>query len=688
MIYGSVCSGIEAASVAWEPLGFRAAWFSEIDPFPSAVLAHHWPDVPNLGDMTTIAGRVQAGNVPAPDLLVGGTPCQAFSVAGLGTGLEDERGQLTLKYVELANEIDHQRAAAGKPPAVIVWENVPGVLSDGSNAFGCFLAGLAGEAQPLTPGEQPEPGKSTAYWRWSKPAGDHIPKWPLSGCVYGQQRRIAWRTLDAQYFGVAQRRRRVFVVASAREDLDPAEVLFEFDSLRLDSPPSRVPGATVATGAEGSAIEWDNAPSYSIAGNVINRTGRNGGNQLGIDKPEVSHTLTRTDVHAVMPVRAVSMRGREGGTTAELGEEVANCLSTGSGGSNKAHALISQHVRRLRPVECERLQGFPDGHSMIPFKGKPAESCPDAPRYKAVGNSMAVPVMHWIGQRILENVSNAVMQPAAPSIEGAVRVRPFLKWAGGKYSVLDALLPALGTGQRLVEPFVGAGSVFMNAGFERCLLADINPDLINLYQHLSDYPGAIIPAASKLVADCDSNEAYLALREEFNARLANPARHAALFLALNRTCFNGLSRYNRKGMFNVGWNKKAGSYFPAAELDHFVGSSARREFICAPFQETIAQAGAGDVIFCDPPYEPMPGEGNFTSYTEHGFTYEDQVTLVDHLLAAHGRGARVVITNSSAPKVMSLYLARGFTLRGLVARRAISCASDTRGSVHDIIAIL
>ncbi|WP_322737117.1 DNA cytosine methyltransferase [Delftia tsuruhatensis] len=149
--FGSVCSGIEAASVALGPLGFVPAWLSEIDPFASAVLAHHYPSAPNLGDMTAIARRVLAGDVAAPDVLCGGTPCQAFSVAGLRNSLADARGNLTLKFVELADAIDHVRLAAGKPPAGILWENVPGVLSTKDNAFGCFLAGLAGEDEPLQP---------------------------------------------------------------------------------------------------------------------------------------------------------------------------------------------------------------------------------------------------------------------------------------------------------------------------------------------------------------------------------------------------------------------------------------------------------------------------------------------------------------------------------------------------------
>ena len=214
--YGSVCSGIEAATQAWHPLGMVPSWFAEIEPFPSAVLAHHYPYVPNHGDMTKLAAMVLAGKIPAPDVLVGGTPCQAFSVAGMREGLTDPRGALTIKYVELADAVDYVRAGQRKPASVIVWENVPGVLSDKGNAFGCFLGALAGEDCELQP-----PRK----------------KWQDAGCVYGPKRTIAWRVMDAQYFGLAQRRRRVFVVASARDGFDPTEVLFEREGTRRDIPP-------------------------------------------------------------------------------------------------------------------------------------------------------------------------------------------------------------------------------------------------------------------------------------------------------------------------------------------------------------------------------------------------------------------------------------------------------------------
>lgn len=204
--FGSVCSGIEAASVAWNPLGWEAAWFSEIEQFPCELLAYRFPSVPNLGDMTTLPGRIRAGEVEAPDILCGGTPCQAFSVAGQRKSLDDARGNLSLTFCEIANALDTVRTLRGDPPTIVFWENVPGVLNTKDNAFGCFLAELAGADAPLTPGTD---------------------RWPSAGMVAGPKRKVAWRILDAQHFGVPQRRRRVFVVASARDDFDPSAVLFE-----------------------------------------------------------------------------------------------------------------------------------------------------------------------------------------------------------------------------------------------------------------------------------------------------------------------------------------------------------------------------------------------------------------------------------------------------------------------------
>ncbi|RMX06814.1 DNA cytosine methyltransferase [Corticibacter populi] len=507
--YGSVCSGIEAVSLAWQPLGLEPAWFAEIDAFPSALLHHRYPGVPNLGDMTGIARQVRAGRVPAPDILVGGTPCQSFSIAGDRLGLSDPRGALTLAYVELANAIDQARTKDHRPEATLVWENVPGVLSDRSNAFGCLLGALAGEGHAL------------------EPAG---PRWTHAGCVSGPRRRIAWRVLDAQYFGLAQRRRRVFLVASGRNDLDPAEVLFERDGLRGDSSPGFAPWEDVAHAAGARpAAAGGYAGLNPPYGKVTVTLGFGGGNTAGpIDVAacltaapgpkndfevetflaqsvtgSISHTLSTANggkgcsedgtgrgipiiaftaqdhgadaavelaptlragghrhSHAnagVVPaiafaqnsrgelryeaghgqiagvlstgggkpgqgrpmVLSLALRGREQGLVTELGDEIASALRASSGGSDKGHVLapdLEAHfrytpiepggtgwprwqVRRLMPVECERLQGMPDDYTLVPYRGEPAS---DAPRYKAVGNSMAVPCVAWLGGRLLQ----------------------------------------------------------------------------------------------------------------------------------------------------------------------------------------------------------------------------------------------------------------------------------------------
>ncbi len=413
MIYGSICSGIEAATVAWEPLGWKAAWFSEIEAFPSAVLAERWPEVVNLGDMTKIAAAVRAGEVQAPDVMVGGTPCQAFSIAGLRNGLSDARGQLTLSYVELANAIDDKRIERGEEEAIFVWENVPGVLTSHDNAFGCFLAGLAGESGEL------------------EPSGG---KWTHSGCVYGPQRTIAWIVKDAQYFGVAQRRKRVFVVASARKGFDPGQVLFESEGVRRDTPPSREPQTAVAALTARGVGTCGADDNQAQAGHLLAFGGGNTGGNIDVaacltakgqridfevetfavhgtqdadTNLDIAHTLGRNhgQENAIFSEPfTLAIRGRNEGSTVEIRNDgVANALLTPNGGrAGMGVGAISwgMQVRRLMPVECERLQGFPDNHTQISWRGKEATECPDGPRYRAIGNSMAVPVMRWIGERI------------------------------------------------------------------------------------------------------------------------------------------------------------------------------------------------------------------------------------------------------------------------------------------------
>ena len=464
MRYLSVCSGIEAASVAWESLGWTPVAFAEIERFPSQVLAHHFPGVPNLGDMTKFREwDIDRGTV---DVLVGGTPCQSFSVAGLRKGLEDPRGNLALTFLGM---VDHFK------PEWVIWENVPGVLSSsGGRDFGSFLGALG-------------------------------------QLGYG----FAYRVLDAQYFGVPQRRRRVFVVAhSSGDSRRAAEVLFEPESLRGNPTKSRASGQA-ATGGSASSVDtngiqrtvgtlcadthpgaysgqdaysgrlipvmYDHHPNDSringpvdVSPTVAARWGTGGGNTPLVQQTfrksrraqstedfetwvsdDVTNTLNCFDVGdirstdlVVQPTVYSVREDAKANTFSAVKSEVANCIQStqpattshhainyvvqpahtfkirglghytgtnggiakpGTGGSGymgqdeKAYTIATsqdQHlmqgmaVRRLTPTECERLQGFPDGWTDI------LPATPDGPRYKAIGNSMAVPVMRWIGSRI------------------------------------------------------------------------------------------------------------------------------------------------------------------------------------------------------------------------------------------------------------------------------------------------
>jgi DNA (cytosine-5)-methyltransferase 1 len=349
--YLSVCSGIEAASVAWHPLGWEPVAFSEIEKFPSAVLAHHYPSVPNLGDMT----KFQEWPDEPINLLVGGTPCQSFSVAGLRKGLADPRGNLMLTYGAIAKRYC---------PEWLVWENVPGVLSsNGGQDFGTFLGMLA------------ELG-------------------------YG----FAYLVFDAQYFGVAQKRRRVFVVGCFGDWRGAAAVLFERESLSGNTPPSRQARQGVAVGAGGRVASGGVPIAFHHNAQA---------SQLPTDARDtsISDALTVSQQAAVaQPVAFYDYLGSQGGGV-EVG--VSPTLKKKDGVA-VAQAVaqpvlpFTWRVRRLTPVECERLQGFPDGYTNIPWRKK--EEAPDGPRYKALGNSMAVPCMRWIGQRIKSVIAHQEVQ--------------------------------------------------------------------------------------------------------------------------------------------------------------------------------------------------------------------------------------------------------------------------------------
>lgn len=458
MRYGSVCSGIEAASVAWEPLGWKASWLAEIEKFPSAVLDYHYPYTPNLGDITADDFLEKANENPSIDVLVGGTPCQSFSVAGLRKGLDDERGNLALQFCRIANALR---------PRWLIWENVPGVLSsNGGRDFGAILGAF-----------------SELGYGW------------------------AYRILDAQNFGVPQRRRRVFVVGHSGDWRCAAAVLFERESLFGNPKKSRktregttgdaIPSVEATLGTrntDGRNERGDNSgnliPSvdatlggkrrndldnetyvsecalrlnahanrsdYETENFVVNaredpihcsgkslplgakdrghaictvnmqgsksnaltseenisptlnamhghdvhaiaygiRSANTSSNGIGVRESD-SHALDQAQPHAIACFSA--------GQTKDAGsigyeEEKTPTLRGGSSGTNQVPSILNEmQVRRLTPRECERLQGFPDDYTLIPWRKKIAT---DGPRYKAIGNSMAVPVMRWIGERI------------------------------------------------------------------------------------------------------------------------------------------------------------------------------------------------------------------------------------------------------------------------------------------------
>jgi DNA (cytosine-5)-methyltransferase 1 len=387
MKYGSICSGIEAATVAWHSLGWEPAWFSEIASFPSALLDHYYPTVPNLGDMTKLTGMIERREIDAPDIVCGGTPCQAFSISGTRKSLDDTRGNLSLVFCEVCNAVDDIRHDRNEQPAIIMWENVPGVLSTHDNAFGCFLAGLAGESEPV-----------------NAPGG----RWPTAGIIVGARRSIAWRVLDAQYFGLAQRRKRVFVVASARADIDIGQVLFEFDGVQRTTKPRRETGQgdTRAT-----AVGVDADSGMPTLARELSHTLKTTTNEaVFVGTEDVSPTLRANAKQSLMsgsgdinsPL-AISIQGniidRNHGGAQGVGistEDISYTLTTAD-----RHAVAFRSpvvIRRLTPRECERLQGFPDDYTLIPYRGKDAS---DAVRYHALGNSWAVSVVRWIGRRIV-----------------------------------------------------------------------------------------------------------------------------------------------------------------------------------------------------------------------------------------------------------------------------------------------
>ena len=422
MTGATCCSGIGSPEVAMPWVDWK--WCAEVEKFPCAVLAARNPNSVNLGDITAPDFIERAQSMGSIDLLVAGTPCQAFSVAGNRKSLDDERGNLTLRFVEIVDAIQ---------PRFILWENVHGVLSTKDNAFGCFLGSLAGAGAPLVPAR----GQ----------------RWTNFGVVDGPVRRIAWRIQCAQWHGVAQRRERVFVVASLRDGPHPCEILLEREGVQRHTAPSRKTREEI-TGDAGSGAAasserggYEISPALSASGRGTERAGESRGQDCVVAVNNTGQGYWTED-EVTTPVRKGNVNGngearistQSSHLVASTGD-LSHCLNAGGMGRSDyetetlvtdAVAFKASHftrgkdgsprdtvpplsadadkgdqdtlvfaprfmVRRLLPVECARLQAFPDGHLDIDFNGKPAS---DSVKYKALGNSMCVNVIRWIGDRL------------------------------------------------------------------------------------------------------------------------------------------------------------------------------------------------------------------------------------------------------------------------------------------------
>lgn len=463
MKYLSLFSGIEAATQAWQPLGWECVAVSEIEPFPCAVLEHHYPHVPNLGDVTKITEQ-QIKDLGQIDLIVFGSPCQNLSVAGNRKGFEGEQSSLFYAAMEII-----KYAKRHCKTRYALWENVPGAFSSNKGAdFTEVVKHMAGLGELNTPTNG----------------------WGKEGAAVGSNGLLEWSVLDAQWFGLAQRRKRVFAIVDFGDWTSRPPILLERESLRGDSAPSRETGqdftadvrGCLASGTElaGPILancgekQWlDNQEAFrgeyhvveslicchgtqdpitntekayalgcnsgqenviAIAGNIIGRAPKNGGNHNGFDESGACYTLTTNDRHAVAygctpttldpnKVNAITASYGLGGADLEtkplvmqlmdesysfdsanmglsLNKEVAATLCAHNSKQPQNVLRANYVVRRLTPIECERLQGFPDNFTQIPYRGKPIDDCPNGVRYKALGNSMAVNVMAWIGQRV------------------------------------------------------------------------------------------------------------------------------------------------------------------------------------------------------------------------------------------------------------------------------------------------
>ena len=372
--FGTVCDGIGCGHLAFNQVGFECAWSFEIEPFPSAVLAYRFPEVTNHGDMLKCAGMVKAGEIEAPDVFIGGTPCQAFSVAGKRKGLKDARGNLSLTFCGIVDAIDDVRGRDGKPPCAVLWENVPGVLSDKGNAFGCFLGELSGAGCQL------------------QPAGG---RWRNAGCVFGPKRTVAWRVLDSQFFGVAQRRRRVFVVASAGDGFRPEEILFEREGVRRDSAPSREAGKGFAhdVGSGAKVGHWDGGDCHPSLTQALKGSGGIGASNQELFSRRGSglvpvRIVTCAEVSTVDAKNNVD-RGDASHFDRLICEhvgipDICGCLSDGAhngGGLNGQDA----YTGRIIPVQTYDMRGNGDGETVGTLTGDHAGRPTDYTPVVAIG---------------------------------------------------------------------------------------------------------------------------------------------------------------------------------------------------------------------------------------------------------------------------------------------------------------
>lgn len=380
LTFGSVCSGIEASRLAFAPYGFEQLWSSEIAEFPSKVLEHHFPEVPNVGNMLDLPKLILEKKYEAPDIMCGGTPCQAFSLAGWQNGLTDERGQLTMTFIEIANAIDKVRIQQNKNKSIILWENVEGVLNDKTNAFGNFIAGLAGYSEEIK-----------------------ISKWSKAGYLEGPERNVAWRVIDAKYFGLPQQRKRLYVLAGGRS-FKPDQILFEFDSkdiskvLKSNSKKSKE--TTLSLFSDPVAEENNNDTVFYKKG--------------------VKIQIFREYTDCLYSAYGTKWNGNAAAYNGSL------------------YVAQNDRIRRFTPLECERLMGFPDDYTKV--NGNSHTN-----RFQAVGNSWAVPVVEWIGKQInnFENSDN-------------YKIIDWTKLAKHKHNNLNAELFLLGDVYQL-KP-----SVFLN----------------------------------------------------------------------------------------------------------------------------------------------------------------------------------------------------------------------------------